>query len=116
MLKNLALKYLKNGYNCSQCILMACCEYYNLNLPKQCYEMCNGIYNGMGIGGMCSVLTACIMIISIMHPEDIACKRMLMIDCFNEKNKGINCGKIRQDDCETIISNACEILERINIE
>lgn len=113
MLKNIAIEYYRQGCNCSQCILKACSDKYNLKLPKECFDMCIGIYNGFGAGGICSVLVACIMIIGVMHPDDVAYKRILMIDGFAEKTGNINCGSIREKNCENIIKNACDILERV---
>ncbi len=113
MLKDIALEYYYKGFNCSQCILLACNHKYNLTLPKECIEMCRGVYNGFGTGGICSVLVACVMIISFMYPEDVSHRRMCMTDSFAQKMGNINCGKIREDNCEKIIENACDILEEV---
>lgn len=113
MLKKRAVKYYKNGYNCSQCILKACADEYNVKIPKECIMMCNGINNGLGVGSVCSVLLACIMFLSIKEPENIQHKRMLMVDEFAKINGSMNCCKIKKNDCTLIIENACDILEKI---
>ncbi len=117
MLKIRALKYYSKGYNCSQCILKAASETYGLNLPDECINMCRGISNGLGIGGICSVLIACVMIISILCPEkNIKAYRIKMTDMFAAENGNLNCGKIRKNDCRHIIETSCDILEKIIIE
>lgn len=113
MLKNIAIQYYRKGFNCSQCIIKACSDKYNLKLPKECLDMCKGVYNGFGTGGICSVLVACIMIISFMYPEDVAHRRILVIDGFVQKMGSINCGSIREQNCENVINNACDILEEV---
>ncbi|MGN1317490.1 MAG: C-GCAxxG-C-C family (seleno)protein [Lachnospirales bacterium] len=111
MLKNMAVRYYREGYNCSQSVLMAANEKYSLNLPHKCIKMCEGVSNGLGIGSVCSVLVACIMVISLMCEKEVKMKRLEMIDKFDKVNGGINCGKIRDNDCIKIIENSCDILE-----
>lgn len=113
MLKNKALEYYKQGNNCSQCILKACNDTFFLNLPRECYMLNGGIYNGFGVGSVCSVLVACIMVIAYMYPQDNGSLRMKMTDGFAQKMGSINCGKIRCQDCSHIICCACDILEEI---
>lgn len=113
MLKDMALKYYRRGENCSQCVLRACNEKYGLSFSEDCFSMCGGIWGGFGVGSICSVLVACIMIIARMCPQDTARKRIQMIDRFNSELGGINCGKIRKGDCEKIIRASCDILEEI---
>lgn len=113
MLKNRAIRFYNSGYNCSQCIIKAANEKYGLQLPNECIKMCIGVNNGFGIGSVCSVLMACIMILSVMYPDDIKSKRMKMINEFVCKNGSVNCGKIMKNDCINIIESSCDILENI---
>lgn len=113
MLKKQAVEYFNEGYNCSQCILKAANDIYRLNLPTECVNMCIGVNNGFGIGGVCSVLVACIMVISIMCPDDIKFKRIKLLDEFMADNGSINCGEIRKSNCINIIEDTCDMLEKI---
>ena len=42
--------YYNKGYNCSQCILKAAEDCFNLNISQECYDLCKGIHTGLGIG------------------------------------------------------------------
>lgn len=112
MLGDIAVGYYRAGYNCSQCILMASKDHYNIEFCDNCVKMCCGINNGFGFGGMCSVLIACIMVLSSLIPEDIGRNRILFAEDFNRLNGSMYCGKIKADDCETVIKNACNLLEK----
>ncbi len=116
MLKERALRYYKTGCNCSQCILKAAEEEYGLTIPQECYECCEGIYNGFGIGSVCSVLIGCIMVIGLSG-VDVSCRRLYMTERFNSKFCSVNCGcLIRDNECSNIIADACDILEDILTE
>ncbi len=113
MLKERAICYYKKGCNCSQCILKAAEEEYCLDIPRECCKSCEGIYNGLGIGSVCSVLIGCIMVIGIVG-KDVSFSRLDMTDRFNRKFGSINCGSLkRSPDCCDIIAGACDILEDI---
>lgn len=113
MLKDRAIRFYNSDYNCSQCIIKAANEKYGLNLPDECVKMCIGVNNGLGIGSVCSVLMACVMILSVMFPDDIKRKRMAMINEFVCQNGSVNCGKIMKSNCCDIIESSCDILEKI---
>lgn len=116
MLKERAIYYYKKDCNCSQCILKAAEEEYCINIPKECCKCCEGIYNGLGIGSVCSVLIGCIMVIGIVG-RDVSFRRLVMTDRFNRKFGSINCSSLkRSPDCCEIISGACDILEDILTE
>ncbi len=116
MLKNIALCYYKKGCNCSQCILRAAEEEYNIIVPKQCYESCDGIYNGLGIGSVCSVLIGCIMVIGLVG-RDVSYKRLDMTERFSRKFGSVNCScLIKNRECCDIIAGACDILEDVLTE
>lgn len=113
MLSERALEYYKGGINCSQCILKACEDEYNFKISEDLYKACSGFYNGMGIGGCCGVLIACVMAIGILC-DDVPYCRLEMVEKFNCKEGGMNCCKIKNNEgCESIIKNSCEVLADI---
>jgi hypothetical protein len=76
----------------------------------------NGIYNGFGVGAVCSVFIACVMILSLEFDEDeIAEKRMILCNEFYEKFGGINCSKLKEsyEGCEYIIGTGAELVEKM---
>lgn len=118
-MKELAIAYYKNGYNCSQCILKAAATKFNFALPKQCLNMCRAINNGFGIKSTCSVLVASIMTLGLIFNKQTAKRlRIKFLNEFNSKYKSLNCAhlKIENDDeykCERIVGDAAQILEKI---
>ena len=68
-MKNETLEYYQNGYNCSQCLLKAADEKYNLKLSPQVYKSCSAINTGFGVGSICSVLIAGIMLFDIIFDK-----------------------------------------------
>ena len=115
-MKNAVLKYYLKGYNCSQCILRAAEDAYGVNISKSSIKMCQGITTGFGIGGMCSALIACIMVLSLMFDE-VAVKRLRLdlLNRFQEKHGTLNCGKLKAErkgkQCENLISEIAEIMD-----
>jgi C_GCAxxG_C_C family probable redox protein len=115
-MKDLAIKFHREGYNCSQCIIKAYDEKYGKKFDASFYKALNGIYNGFGVGSLCSVFVACVMVLSLEFSEDeIAQKRMIFCNNFYEKFGGINCSKLKKDydGCEYIIGSGAEMLEKM---
>ena len=117
-MKEKAIYYYRNGYNCSACILKAAEEVYNIPITKQSLEMCSGISNGFGTGGMCSVLVAGIMVLGLIFDE-AAVRRMRLefLTGFSEKYGSINCSKLKNGQagifCEDLIGDAAKMLGEI---
>lgn len=113
MLSDIALEYYEGGLSCSRCILKGCEEKYKIKISKDCLCACDGFRNGMGIGGCCGVLIACIMIIGIMC-EDVSYYRLEMAERFNKELGNMNCCVLKGGTgCEKIILVSCNILEDI---
>lgn len=113
MLSEKALYYYNNNYNCSQCILKAYCEHYNISsIPLNAFSAIN---NGFGIGSVCSVLISGIIALSIKFDSTTAKrKRMLLLNKFHNIYSDINCSKIKKYGCENIIKDVCNILEELS--
>lgn len=118
MMKNKALQFYRQGYNCSQCILKAAECKFNIPVSKQSLNCCAAINNGFGIGGMCSVLIAGVMVFGMLFDEQTAKRlRLRLLDDFHSKFKGINCGHITKgrdeiDSCEDIIGEIADMIEK----
>jgi hypothetical protein len=109
-----ALYYHNEGYNCSQCVLMAYADVYKKELSSEIINMCSAVNNGFGTGGICSVLSACVMLFGIVA-DDVTAKemRVMLFDEFIEKYKNLNCMAVSGEGCENIILSACEITQRL---
>jgi len=120
--KEKALLYYKQGYNCSQCILKAVEAVYGIPVSRQCMNACGGVCTGFGVGGMCSVLIAGVMAFGMLFDE-AAVKRMRikLMTMFHEKHKNMDCSVLKAQrqsgmHCETIVSDVAEMVERIIAE
>ncbi len=113
------LQYYKQGYNCSQCILKACEQKYGLQVSKQCYQMCATVNKGFGLGGMCSVLIAGIMVFGLMFDEPTARSlRMELLARFQEKHPNMNCAALKKErgrssNCEELVGSIADIIDEL---
>lgn len=113
MLSDRALKFYNNGYNCAQCILKACEEEYSVKISEELLNSCNGLYNGLGVGGCCGVIIASIMVIGILCDNVPFC-RLEMVERFNKEFSSLNCCQLKKKcKCDKIIIISCDILSDI---
>lgn len=113
MLSERALGYYDEGFNCAVCVLKACRDEYNVKISEDCFNACEGLYNGLGVGGCCGVLIACIMAVGIFC-DDASFYRLEMVERFNSEFLSLNCCKLKRGEgCEYLIEKSCSILEDI---
>jgi len=114
-MQKLAYKYYCEGYGCGQCIIKAADEKYNLNLCSDLVRATGALGSGCGYGGLCTVLTAVIMIFGIMFDEITAKSlRIKFLEDFNGKYNSFNCCCLSaRFDCGDIIKNAADIADRL---
>lgn len=114
-MKQLAVGFYKNGFNCSQAILKAVSKKFNIKLSNECLSLCSGVNTGFGIKSICSVLVACIMALGlIFDSQTVKRLRIKFLNEFNLKYKNLNCAGLSEKySCEKIISDAASILEKI---
>ncbi len=118
-MKKYAMHFYKDGYNCSACILKAAEKKYNLTISRQCYNMCNGVNTGFGIGGMCSVLIACVMIFGLLFDQATVKRlRIKLLADFSEKYGSMNCDVLKKrrgsgEQCEELIGAIAEMAEKL---
>jgi len=119
MLKKRALYFYRNGFNCSQCILKACEDLYKIAVSEQSIKMCSAVNKGFGIGGMCSVIIAGIMVFGLMFDENTAkSMRIKFISDIQREHKSINCSNLIKERknglrCEELICQIADLIENI---
>ncbi len=117
MLGKIALKYFKDGSNCSQCIIKAAGEFYNINIDNNSYRMLSAVSSGFGIGSLCSVLTAGIMVFGLMFDECTAKRlRIRLLAKWREAMGSTDCSKIKaacKDGCEKTVYYGAELIESL---
>lgn len=116
----------KENYNCSEAILYAANEAYNLGLSKEALKLSAAFGGGMGIESTCGALTGAVMTLSAIYVEDIAREDKkvfnLTKELFQKYEKAmgnIECFKLKEDHkkedigCHNIILEAAKILDEI---
>ena len=96
----LSLRYFRNGLYCSEAILRAFNEVYDLGLPPNCYKIATGFGSGLGESGCsCGAVTSGVMVLSLVagrnrnyESERIAFTAVNELhDRFRKKHKAICC-------------------------
>ena len=119
MLGKIALKYYNNGLNCSQCIIKAVGEFYNINIDKQSFRMLSAVSNGFGIGSLCSVIAAGVMVFGLMFDENTAKRlRIRLLAKWEEAFGSANCSNIKaspacKNGCERAVYYGGELIESL---
>lgn len=117
MLSENAVKYYRNGYNCSKCIIKAAEAEYGIKVGDTPLRMLGAVNNGFGIGIMCSVPIACVAVLGALYKDETALKRKRLDFLVRFRNEfgSYNCSEImpRISTCEKVISGGCDILADI---
>lgn len=69
MLKDVAEKYYKQGYNCAESLIRAGNDYYNLNLDENALKVAGAFGGGFHVGDICGALSGSACIISSKYIE-----------------------------------------------
>lgn len=117
-MKEKAMKYFGQNYNCSQCILRAAEDEYGITISSDCYDMCKGINNGFGVGTTCSALIAGTMVLGILFDERTTTRlRLKLFMLFQNRYRTFDCCKIKKTqmdgNCKEVIRVVASILEEI---
>ena len=114
MLKERIQTYCQAGENCSRIILQAAAEEYNFPLSEDVLDACKGISGGFGIGGLCSGLTAAVMVLGLMFDEEtVKEKRIQFFFLVQEKLGVLDCMRLSSDDCGEILEIIGEVLKEV---
>lgn len=119
MVGKIAAELYEKGLSCSECIFIACDRVYSLGAHKTCYDMLKAVSNGFGIGSVCSILTAAIMVFGIMFDETNA--KRLRMELFSEVSRlygGLSCPCLKKlmydkGGCRSLIYEIGELTEKI---
>lgn len=115
-----AVEFYKSGYNCSQCLLKAAKEKYDIkDMTDEQIVSCSAVNSGFGTGGICCVLVAAIMVFGMMFDEDTAKRmRIRLLTEFQMTCGNINCGRMRgysvgSEGCSVVIDVIWNIMTKI---
>lgn len=130
--EELALSYYRSGLYCSEAILKAFNEAYNLGLPESSYKMATGFGSGMaGSGCACGALTACVMVLGLVagrthkgQSETLVFDAVSRLQAeFKAEYKSACCrsltrqvewgSKAHKSQCEHYVLSAVQITERM---
>ncbi len=127
-MKKLLLKYKSPvyDYSCSEAILHASNEKYNLNLDDNCFKMVAPFSGGLLTEDICGILTASVNVLGIIFTNNVAHQSPLLkkatveyIKRFKEELNSTNCFTLKsmyRDEvtgCRDIIIQGGEILEKV---
>lgn len=128
-LVDLVIKYYDKEYdlNCSESILRAASEYYDLDLQKQTIRAMASFGGGMAIESVCGAATGAIAVLGIMFTEDRGHQsphvKMMTSEFMNEFNKNmrfINCNELKveykdreYERCTYMMIASAKILQEI---
>jgi len=121
-MKEKALHFYAQGYNCSQCILKAAETVYSIPVSRQSMSICSGISTGFGVNGMCSVLIAGVMALGLLFDEGTVKRlRVKLLTRFHERFRSMDCGALKAQrqsgmHCEAIVGEVASLLETIIAE
>jgi len=118
-MKERAMVFCKQGYNCSQCIVEAGIEKYGVKAGKEVFDGCSGICNGFGIGNMCSALIGGIILLGIMFPDHWAkVLRLQLLSRFYQKFGSFQCCELacERTECTDILEFVAEVLDELIVE
>ena len=125
MLKDIALKYFKNGYSCSESIIQACAD-EGICSPDllPCATTFSG---GMSSGCICGAVSAAQMVLGYNFGRNNRFnnnvfareKAAQLVERFVKLNRVTCCkvlssgleGSARKEHCSKFVSEACDILE-----
>lgn len=112
--------------NCSETMLYAANEEYNLNLDKNALKIMSAFGGGMGVEGVCGAITGALGVLGVIFVEEKAHESEKtkalskeFIDEFNKKLGTDNCSELKEkyknEDirCWKMVQISGEILEEI---
>ena len=122
MLKDTAMKWfdLDLDLGCSEAMLYACNEYYDLKLPEEVFLAASAFCGGMDHNEVCGALSGSLMVIGILyssgrchHSEEMKEIEGELFRRFTERLGSVNCDDLKEQGikCSTLMTTASEILE-----
>ena len=131
----LAIAYYRGGLYCSEALLKAFNETYQLGLPENSYKMATGFGSGMGESGCaCGAITSCVMVLGMVagrthkgESEEIVYQAVKALqDRFKAVYKSVCCrvltkehewgSKAHKSQCELYVAEAAAITHQLLCE
>lgn len=118
-MKEKALEYYRDGYNCSQCMLKAAGDAYKISITEEMIKLLEGVSVGFGVGSMCSVLAGAIMTFGLVLDEGATKRaRIKLLDLFAQNHSGNICcpalkNSMTAGGCEELVYEIAGIAELI---
>lgn len=123
MIKYSSYKY---DLNCSEVLIYAANEEYEMNLTKETLKTMAGFGGGMSVGGTCGAIIAAITVLGLLFTKDRAHEDVKVSlyteEFYNEFKQAMlsdNCIELKEkhrddeDGCSMIIMKAADILDGI---
>lgn len=128
-MNNLIRKYRdKSNYDlsCSESIIYAANEYYELNLPKEALYMMAPFSGGLFEKELCGIITGCVAVLGILFTNGVAHKSEILEkaviefkSAFKEKYGTSSCNTLYEDyrdeivGCDNLIYDGVILLQEI---
>lgn len=126
MLKEVAIAYYQNGYNCSESIIRAGNDVYQLGLNDRDMLMTAGFGAGLQIGDLCGALCGAVCVISARYVEtkaheceDLRPLTQKMVLAFQKKFGSRQCAQIKATyfdpalRCQNTVALGAQVLEEV---
>ncbi len=127
-MKNIASKYFKSGYSCSESVVQAGIE--KGYVPQELLSVATPFSGGMGVKCLCGAVAGSQLVIGSMFGKNgqrDGMQARALAKQFNEKfaeKHKVNCCKVlssgfdfhspeRKNHCCTMVEECCEILENL---
>lgn len=126
MLKDVAIAYYQQGYNCAESILRAGNDYYGLELHDKDMVMAAAFGGGLQIGDVCGALSGAACVVSSKYVEKKAheCKDLrkltqMLVLAFQKRMGSRLCAQIKpvfhskEIKCQNTVAEGAEVLEQV---
>ncbi|HEY8891622.1 MAG TPA: C-GCAxxG-C-C family (seleno)protein [Clostridium sp.] len=128
MLMDKINKYYTKGYDfsCSEVMIYAASNEYNMNLQSETFKAMSSFGGGMGVESVCGAITGSLAVIGILFTiekahEGTRVKKLCQefFQKFEEKLSSNNCEKLKEkykkedSGCRVMIETAAQILDEI---
>lgn len=111
VMKELAIRYCKEGYGCGGCIIKAADTKYSLNMNGELIKAMSAASGGFGYGGLCAAVAAAVLLFGFMFDEDTSKRlRTEFMQKFKQRYRTFNCCSMTEN-CESIISYAADLAD-----
>jgi C_GCAxxG_C_C family probable redox protein len=129
MFKDVALDYYRkeNDLSCSESMIKAGNEYFNLNMNEDCYKAFSGFSGGMFGNCTCGAVTSAVAILSLLYVEENGAHNSPLmkkkigkfIELFRKELSSTECGPLKELHhtkeirCQKMMAVAAELVEKV---